>query len=94
MTDFTTRHEPDRSRYAALLDDAPIGEAVYRDGDGERTFTHTVIEPGYEGNGYGTRLVRAALDDTRDAGLRPVGQCSMVRRFLERHPEYAAPVSR
>lgn len=93
MAEITTEHDADGSRYIAVLDGRPIGEAVYRDDDEERVFTHTVIEPGNEGHGYGTALVRAALDDTREAGLTPVGQCSMVRGFLEKHPEYARPAS-
>jgi predicted GNAT family acetyltransferase len=47
------------------------------------------VVPEHEGHGYGTRMVQDALDDTRSAGLHPVGRCSMVRHFLEEHPEYA-----
>ena len=54
-----------------------------------RVFTHTEILPGHEHQGYGSRLVRAALDDTRSAGLKPIGRCSMVRNFLAEHPDYA-----
>ncbi len=93
MTDFTTRHDADAARYIAELDGQPIGEAAYRDADGQRVFTHTGIAPEHGGQGFGTRLVRAALDDTREAGLTPIGQCSMVQAFLDKHPEYARAAS-
>ncbi|MFD1721776.1 GNAT family N-acetyltransferase [Amnibacterium endophyticum] len=93
MAEITTEHDADGSRYVALLEGRPIGEARYTDGDGERTFTHTLIDKDQEGNGYGTSLIRAALDDTRGTGLTPVGQCPMVAHFLEKHPEYARPSS-
>ena len=39
--------------------------------------------------GLGSELVRAALDDIRTRGLEIVPRCPFVRRYLERHPEYA-----
>ena len=94
MADLTTEHDPERTRYTAVLDGEVIGEAVYRDTEEGRVFTHTGIQPGHEGRGYGTRLGRGALDDTRAAGLKPIGQCSMVRNFLAEHPDYARPLPR
>lgn len=93
MPEITTDHDADGSRYVALLDGRPIGEARYTDAGDERTFTHTMIDRDQEGNGYGTALIRAALDDTRQAGLTPIGECPMVGRFLEKHPEYARPAA-
>ena len=89
MTTISTSHDPDGSRYVALLDGEPIGEVDYRDTEEGRVFTHSEILPEHEHQGYGTQLVRAALDDTRTAGLKPIGQCSMVRNFLAEHPDYA-----
>lgn len=94
MVDIATRHDADEHRYVALLDDEPIGEAVYRDTEEGRVFTHSEIVPEHEHHGYGTQMVRAALDDTRAAGIRPLGQCSMVRNFLAEHPDYARPLPR
>ncbi len=88
MTDIATRHDADQQRYVALLDGDPIGEVLYRDTAEGRIFTHSEIVPEHQHHGYGTQMVRAALDDTRDAGLKPIGQCSMVRNFLAEHPRY------
>jgi|tagenome__1003787_1003787.scaffolds.fasta_scaffold20539826_2 predicted GNAT family acetyltransferase len=89
MPDIETVHDDVHSRYLASLDGEVIGEAVYRDTAAGRIFTHSEINPAYEHQGFGTQMVRAALDDTRSAGLRPIGQCSMVRNFLAEHPDYA-----
>jgi predicted GNAT family acetyltransferase len=88
MSEVATEHDEAHSRYLLSLDGEVIGEVVYHDREGDRIFTHSEVLPQHEGQGYGTRLVQAALDDTRAAGLKPVGQCSMVRHFLAEHPEY------
>lgn len=87
-------HDEQHTRYVIVLDDEPIGEAVYHDQAEGRIFTHTEITPELTSRGYGTQLVRAALDDTRTAGLKPIGQCSMVRTFLAEHPDYAGAARR
>jgi predicted GNAT family acetyltransferase len=89
MADIVTVHDEVHSRYLASLDGEVIGEVVYRDTADGRIFTHSEINPAYEHQGFGTQMVRAALDDTRTAGLKPIGQCSMVRNFLAEHPDYA-----
>ncbi|MDP1028668.1 GNAT family N-acetyltransferase [Sphingomonas sp. KR1UV-12] len=78
-----------RSEQEYVLDvDGERAVAAYqREGD-TIVFTHTVVPPAIEGRGVGTRLVRGALDDARDQGLKVVPQCSFVRAYIERHPEY------
>lgn len=88
MADITTQHDADSHRYVALLDGEPIGELVYRDTDEGRVFFHSEIVPAHEHHGFGTQMVRAGLDDTRAAGIKPIGQCSMVRNFMAEHPDY------
>lgn len=61
--------------------------AYQREGD-RLVFTHTVVPPEIEGHGVGSRLVRGALDQVRDQGLKVVPQCPFVRAYVERHPEY------
>jgi uncharacterized protein len=89
MPDIEVTHDDVHSRYLASLDGEVIGELLYRDtGDG-RIFTHSEIAPAHEHQGFGTQMVRSALDDTRTTGLRPIGQCSLVRNFLAEHPDYS-----
>ena len=89
MPEIQTVHDADAGRYVAMLDGEPIGEVVYSDTSEGRVFTHSEILPQHEHQGYGTQLVRGALEDTRTAGLRPIARCSMVRNFLAEHPDYA-----
>jgi hypothetical protein len=94
MADIATQHDAEHHRYVAVLEGVPIGELVYNDDPEGRIFVHSEIVPEQEHHGYGTRMVRAALDDTRAAGIRPIGQCSMVRNFLAEHPDYTRLPSR
>ncbi len=57
--------------------------------EGDRiSFTHTVVPEEVEGQGVGSRLVRAALDEVRGRGLKVVPLCYFVKGYIERHPEY------
>jgi predicted GNAT family acetyltransferase len=50
---------------------------------------HTEVEPAFEGQGLGARLVAGALEDLRARGLKLVPQCPFVRAYLRRHPDQA-----
>ena len=50
---------------------------------------HTEIDPAFEGQGLGERLVAGALEDLRARGLKLVPQCPFVRAYLRRHPDQA-----
>ncbi len=52
-------------------------------------FPHTVITVPKRGAGYGSTLVRGALDDVRARGRQIVAECPFVARFVREHPEYA-----
>ena len=51
-------------------------------------FTHTIVPPAIEGRGVASKLIRAALDQSRDRGLKVIPQCSFVRGWIANHPEY------
>ena len=51
------------------------------------SFTHTIVPEEVEGRGVGSRLIKGALDDARERGLKVVPICSFVRTYIERHPE-------
>lgn len=85
--------DPSESRYEIRLGDELVGFAAYKRRPGEITFTHTEIDPSFEGRGLAGRLIGAALDAAREEGLavRPV--CPYVRAYIERHPAYEDLVS-
>ena len=89
MTDAQVANNPDRSRYEALVDGEVAGYAEYELGEGRITFTHTVVADDYEGQGIGSTLVRAALDEVRaHGGRRVVPQCRFVKSWIDEHPDY------
>ena len=89
MSDPVVVRNDERSRYDIVVDDHVVGHSDYRiDGD-RQVFVHTEIDPAYRGRDLADHLVRAALDDARDTGMRVVPQCPFVADFIEEHPEYA-----
>jgi uncharacterized protein len=87
------RDNPDEDRYEIAVDGRVAGYSEYRSRPGLITFTHTLVEPAYEGQGLGSRLARYVLDDARRRGLmvRPV--CPFIRAYIEGHDEYQDLVS-
>lgn len=51
-------------------------------------FTHTIVPDVLAGHGVASRLIRSALDSARDRRLKVVAQCSFVRAYIDKHPEY------
>ncbi|MFN8077650.1 MAG: GNAT family N-acetyltransferase [Kineosporiaceae bacterium] len=89
------RDAPEASRYELYRDGALAGRADYELAPGVIVFTHTVVDPAFEGQGLASALVRAALDDVRRRGRGAVvPQCSFVRGYLDRHPAEADVVER
>ena len=50
-------------------------------------FTHTIVPKAIEGRGGASRLIRGALDQVRDRGLKVVPQCPFVAAYIKRHPD-------
>lgn len=94
MASIDVTDNPTDHRYEARLDGALAGFAVYRDAPGRRIFTHTEVDPAFEGHGVGGVLASAALDDVRRSGLEVVPQCPFIAAYIERHPAYADLVHR
>ena len=80
---------PDDGGFVIRVDGKRAGLAAYRRDGKRRVFTHTEIDPAFGGQGLGGKLAKAALDAVRAAGERVVPQCSFIRGYIEKHPEYA-----
>jgi len=50
-------------------------------------FTHTIVPKAIEGRGVASRLIRGALDQARDRGLKVIPQCPFVAAYIKRHPD-------
>jgi len=80
---------PSELRYELWSGDTLAGEIRYtRDAD-VVTMVHTDVDPAFEGEGLGAKLVAGALDDVRAHGKRVRPVCPFVAAYLKRHPEYA-----
>ncbi|MEF2279500.1 GNAT family N-acetyltransferase [Deinococcus sp. YIM 134068] len=75
-------------RYEITQDGRVVGFAEYRPAGSAVMFTHTEIEEGHEGQGLGSTLVRAALDDARTQGRQVVPMCPFVANYIREHREY------
>jgi predicted GNAT family acetyltransferase len=76
------------SRFEVVVDGEVAGFAEYRRTKSSVAFTHTVIDPAYEGRGLGSVLARSALDATREAGFAVLPFCPFIRGYIQRHPAY------
>ncbi|HZC99368.1 MAG TPA: GNAT family N-acetyltransferase [Actinomycetes bacterium] len=81
-------NNPDQHRYEIHVDGTLAGIAQYRRQSGVVTFTHTEVDPAYEGQGLGSVLARCALDELRGSGEQIVPLCPFIAGYLRRHPQY------
>lgn len=80
-------HNAAERRYEFDLgDDMALIE--YVQGNGVIVLTHTEVPPQYEGQGIGSELVKAVLEDIRKKELQVVPQCPFVAAYIRRHPEW------
>lgn len=89
MTAIQVSHDRGKRRYVAQVDGAPAGFAEYVLTDELVVFTHTEVDPRFEGQGVGSALARFALDDVRAAGERKVlPVCPFIKAWMRRHEDY------
>lgn len=81
------RDDPAAGRLEILVDGRRAGYAAYRRHPEAIAYTHTEIEPEFEGRGLGGKLVRAALDRARAEGVAVLPYCPFVREYIEHHPD-------
>lgn len=88
---LTVTDVPARRRYEARdagADGKVAGFAEYMLTGEMVVFTHTEVDPSYEGKGVGSALVRASLDDVRSRGMVVLPLCPFYKGWIQRHPEY------
>ena len=85
----TVADNPSANRFEITVDGVVAGFSEYQRSDGEIEFTHTVVDDAYEGQGLGSTLVKAALDEVRRDGVQVVPSCPFVRKYIQRHDEYS-----
>jgi predicted GNAT family acetyltransferase len=83
--DVSVRNAPAEQRYEAHVGDVLAGFTRYRRVDGTVVFTHTEVDPRFEGEGVGSTLIRDALDDVRRQGRTVVPRCQFVAAYIDKH---------
>jgi predicted GNAT family acetyltransferase len=93
--DIEVANAPERLRYEARVGGSVVGFAEYILATDLIVFTHTEVDPGFEGKGVGAAIARFALDDVRDTSQRKVMPlCPFIKGWIGRHPEYISLVKR
>ena len=93
--DFQVTDNADEQRFEIRVDGVRAGSAYYRlhPGDADAperiVFTHTEVEPDFEGKGVGSKLANGALTLSKERGLQIVAQCPFITAYLRKHPELA-----
>ena len=82
------QHDRSAGRFTTTVDGLQ-GYVTYTEDGGVMTITHTVVPDAIGGRGIAGRLVQAALDHARGAGLEVLPQCSYAAAYMDKHPEYA-----
>ena len=87
LVDLKVVHIPQKQRFEIDVE-GYIAELTYKLHDGTILFLHTGVPPALEGQGVGSKLVKAGLEYARANGLEIKSLCWFVTRYLQRHPEY------
>jgi uncharacterized protein len=82
------RDDPDGNRFEIVVDGTLAGVAVYSLRDSSYMFTHTEVDPAFEGQGLGSKLAAGALDAVRERGGTVVPRCPFIKSWIDRHPDY------
>jgi predicted GNAT family acetyltransferase len=84
---------PDNRRYEAYVEGEVAGYVFYQARPDRLVLMSTHVLDEYEGQGVGSRLVAAMLDDIRRRGLSVEPRCPFAAAYIDRHPEFADLVS-
>ncbi|WP_239164316.1 GNAT family N-acetyltransferase [Actinoplanes palleronii] len=86
---------PDKGRFEARDEAGALaGVLTYQITGPIIVFTHTKVDPEFEGHGVGSALAKAALDDARAKTRTVVPMCPFVSEWVDKHPEYEPLIAR
>lgn len=93
MSTHTITHNSEAQRYEMQLgEDTALVE--YDRAPGVMILTHTFVPAGCEGQGLGSELARAVLEDIRSQELQVLPLCSFMAHYIARHPQWEEIVYR
>ncbi|MFI5485818.1 GNAT family N-acetyltransferase [Micromonospora echinaurantiaca] len=92
---FTVTDVPERERFEARDEAGALaGLVTYQLTGAIIAYTHTEVDAAFEGQGVGSTLARAVMDDARAKGRTVVPICPFLSGWLGKHPEYDSVVAR
>ena len=77
---------PTESRFE-IVEDAGLSVLEYRIVRDRLSLIHTGVPSQFEGRGYASALVEAAVQKARDENLTVVPYCPYARSWIEKHPD-------
>ena len=80
-------NNPSQHRYQLTVD-GHVAATYYEIAGGVITFVHTEVPPELGGQGIGSKLIKAVLDQVRADGLKVVAQCPFVKAFIDKNAAY------
>ncbi len=86
ITDIKVTHNPERKQFEIHIH-SHLAELAYYINGNTIVFTHTGVPSALEGQGIGSKLVKAGLQFARDNNLKVQSTCWFVSGYIERHPE-------
>ncbi|WP_300267480.1 GNAT family N-acetyltransferase [Microbacterium sp.] len=93
MTDApTVTRNDEAARYEIHVGETLAGFAEIRLRDGEVQFTHTEVDPAFQGKGLASILAGEALADAAASGATIVPYCAYIASFLKRNEVAGANV--
>lgn len=93
MDDITLADHPEAHRFELRQGSEVAAYAEYNLLEGMLMFTHTEVQPQFEGRGFGSKLAAFALDEVRRRGLAAVPVCPFIAGYIRKHGEYRELVS-
>lgn len=82
-------HLAERQRFETVVN-GHTAHASYTLHANTLVFAHTIVPPALSGRGIGAALVKHVLDYAAQHGYCVNPQCSFVKAYIDRHPDYHA----
>jgi uncharacterized protein len=83
LTDNATRH-----RFEMTVDGAVAFVEYTLHSGGRLELIHTEVPQSLSGQGVGSRLAKAVLQEAKRRGVGVVPTCEFIAAYIERHPEF------
>ena len=90
MSDITVTREdgPTSGRYLTTIDGHTAEMTYSRAGTSRIIIDHTGVPDALRGKGAGQALVKRAVEDAREAGVKIIPLCPFAKAQIEKHAEW------